>query len=220
MGSVEVLSSVVAQQIPSTKWGKACLESNADMERAAEPRFEELLEGARRGDASAEGRLWELVYGEVRKLAHARRTRMPADPFLRTTALVNEAYLKLAGSENLHCMSEAEFYAAASRAMRNVLVDAARSSARMKRSLAGQRVPLKGTESPQRDLATDLLDLDELLTRLEREDSLCARVVMLRYFGGLSIQRAACALGCSEATVERRWSFAKAWLLRELGQAR
>jgi RNA polymerase sigma factor (TIGR02999 family) len=189
------------------------------MERAAEPRVEELLDAARRGDAAAERRLWELVYGEVRKLAHARRTRMPPDPFLRTTALVNEAYLKLAGSENLHCMSEAEFYAAASRAMRNVLVDATRSSARRKRSLAGQRVPLEGTEARQRDLASDLIDLDELLTKLEREDSLSARVVMLRYFGGLSIERAAQALGCSEATVERRWGFAKAWLLRELGQA-
>lgn len=86
------------------------------MERAAEHGIEELLEAARSGDATAESRLWEVVYGEVRKLAHARRTRMPADPFLPTTALVNEAYLKLAGPEHLHCESEAEFYAAASRA--------------------------------------------------------------------------------------------------------
>jgi RNA polymerase sigma factor (TIGR02999 family) len=189
------------------------------MERAAQPKVEELLDGARQGDVAAEGQLWECVYTEVRKLAHARRTRMPADPLLRTTALVNEAYLKLAGAGNLHCASESEFYAAASRAMRNVLVDAARSNARRKRSYAGQRVSLEGTASPEREIADDLLDLDALLTRLEQEDELSARIVMLRYFGGLSIRRAARVLRCSEATIERRWSFAKAWLLRELGQA-
>lgn len=189
------------------------------MERAVQPRVEELLDGARRGDAAAEGQLWERLYAEVRKLAHARRTRMPADPLLRTTALVNEAYLKLAGAENLHCASESEFYAAASRAMRNVLVDAARSNARRKRSDVGQRVSLDGAVAPERENGDDLLVLDELLTRLEQEDELSSRIVMLRYFAGLSIQRAARVLRCSEATVERRWSFAKAWLLRELGQA-
>ena len=189
------------------------------MELASTPGFDRLLEGARRGDAAAEGQLWEHVYAQLRKLAHARHTRTPSDPNLRTTALVNESYLRLAGAQNLRCGSEAEFYAAASRAMRNVLVDAARRNARRKRTVSGRRVALEEAVAPENDSAADLLDLDQLLTRLEQEDALAARIVMLRYFAGLSIARTARALGCSEATVERRWSFARAWLVRELGLA-
>jgi RNA polymerase sigma factor (TIGR02999 family) len=177
-----------------------------------------LLERWGRGDAEAFRGLLPLVYEELRRLAahHLRRER-PGHT-LQPTALVHEAFLRLSGLREMQLRNRAHFYGAAAQVMRRVLVDHARRHRAIKRG-GGEVVAVELADSVQApvDLALDFEALDEALDALERIAPEKARVVELRFFGGLSVEETAEYLSLSPATVKRYWSFARAWLFRHLG---
>ena len=151
------------------------------------------------------------VYDELRKLARSRIAREPAGLTLQPTALVHEAYLRLGGSEK-RWDRRGHFFAAAAIAMRRILVERARHYRRVKHGGAHVRVELdRDAPVPAPDFA-DVLAIDQALTRLERIDAGKAKVVLLRYFAGLTIEETASALDLSPATVKNEWAFARAWL--------
>jgi RNA polymerase sigma factor (TIGR02999 family) len=178
-----------------------------------------LLHRAQSGDADATNQLFPVVYEELRGIAASFLSRERAGHTLQPTALVNEAYLRLVRPE-LPWESRGHFFSAASRAIRRILTDHARARGRDKRGGKGadrrQRVPLEGVEVETPGEAVDVLALDEALTRLAAEDEQKARVVELRYFGGLTEEQTAQVLGVSVSTVGRDWRFARSWLRREL----
>lgn len=172
-----------------------------------------LIEASRGGDAQAFGVLFDAVYEELRRLARRSR-RGSANETLNTTALVHEAYLKIAdGGATLE--SRAHVLGVAAKAMRHVLIDHARRQGALKRRAGAEAIPLRetlvGSETPG-----ELVALDEALGRLERLDARAARVVECRFFGGLTIEETAAALGLSAPTVQRSWRAARAWLYRDL----
>jgi RNA polymerase sigma factor (TIGR02999 family) len=169
------------------------------------------------GDGQAFEALMPIVYEELRRLANHYLRQERSGHTLQPTALVHEAYLRLAGIRELRFSSRAHFYGAAARVMRRVLVDYARQRARDKRggpSLA--LVPFAEAIDTPIDAGLDLVALDEALVALERLAPDRARVVELRYFGGLSVDDTAEYLGIAPATVKRHWAFARAWLFRRL----
>jgi len=176
----------------------------------------DLLRHAREGHAGARDRLLELTYGELRLIA--RRVAGPADePTLHPTALVHEAWLKLsAGLGGLK--DRRHFLAVASLAMRQVLADQARARRRLKREDPRRGRVLTEVDGAAHHADFDLVVLDDLLSRLQALDARQARVVELRFLGGLTIAETAEELGVSHATVEEDWSLARAWLRRELAR--
>lgn len=159
-------------------------------------------------------RVFPLVYAEL--LSLARRQMRGAMPHtLQPTALVHEAWVRLAGG-GAPISDRAHFWAVASLAMRQILVDHARRKRRAKRGGGRARVALEAVDVPVGEGALDVLALDEALTRLSSLEPRLARTVELRYFGGLSVDEAAEVLGVGSATVKRDWSLARAWLRREL----
>lgn len=175
-----------------------------------------LLDGARRGDSDALARLVPLVYDEMRRMARRQLARERPGQTLQPTALVNEAFLRLFKNEHLSWENRAHFFGIAARAMRQVLVDRARGRAAGKRGGGRVRVTLDSSfPAPERTFELDALDV--ALTRLATVDPALARLVDLRYFGGLSVEDAARVLEISPATVKRRWAIARAWLAREMG---
>ena len=176
-----------------------------------------LLQAWRKGDDEALERLAPLVYQDLRALARSHLRRERAGHTLQATALVHEAFFKLQGQRSPWHNRE-QFFAVASRIMRRVLVDHARARAAMKRGSDAPRIELEDSMAVASEARSlDLLDLDRALERLAALEPRLARVVELRYFGGLSVEEAARVLECSDRTVKRDWSFARAWLLRELG---
>lgn len=172
------------------------------------------------GDPSAAGQLLPLVYDELRKLAAQRLAHETPGQTLQPTALVHEAYLRLIGEgEGPHWDNRGHFFAAAAEAMRRILVESARRKKRVKHGGGLQRVDLDDPDVPVRPPPEEILALDDALTRLAREDPDAAQMVQLHFFAGLSIERAADALGVSRATAYRQWSFARAWLRCALGGA-
>ena len=170
-----------------------------------------LLAAMRAGDATAMDRLFPLVYREFHERAHWQLAhRRPGDT-LSTTALVHETYLKLAGSGNQSYNDRIHFFAVASRAMRQILVDYARRASAHKRG-SGQVVTLESEAIGNPDRADELVALDEGLEKLERLDPRLVRIVELRFFGGLSVEEAADTLGISPRTVKRDWQKARAFL--------
>jgi RNA polymerase sigma factor (TIGR02999 family) len=175
--------------------------------------------------AEREGRdvfddLMPLVYGELRRMAHGHLARERRPRTLSTTGLVHEAYLKLVDQTGAPLKGRAYFFAAASRAMRQVLVDAARRRNRIKRGAGEAPLDLSGLQIAAEGFAAELDDLDEALGRMAALYPRQARVVECRFFGGLSVEETAEALGLAPRTVKRDWSLARAWLFRELrGQA-
>ena len=160
------------------------------------------------------------VYDELRKLARARLARERHEQTLQPTALVHEAYLRVAGPEQrAQWDRRGHFFAAAALAMRRILVERARHYQRMKHGAGGQRVDLDSAIAGADPALTDLVAIDEALTRLEAQDPRKAKIVALRYFAGLSIEETAAALDISPATVKNEWKFARAWLYRALDPA-
>ncbi len=178
-----------------------------------------LLQGIRGGDVTATETLLPLVYAELGELAARLFSRERREHTLQPTALIHEAWLKLAG--NLGGYDDRRhFYAVASQAMRQVLTDHARSLGRQKRGGRNRRVTLDGSVNPSNDENLDLVEFDDLLTRLSAMNARHGRIVELRVLGGLTIPEAAEVLGVSHTTVERDWFMARAWLRIKLDGAR
>jgi RNA polymerase sigma factor (TIGR02999 family) len=169
------------------------------------------------GDKGALDRLIPYVHEELHRLARSHMRRERPGHTLPTTALINEAYVRLVG-QDVPWQSRAHFFGIASRLMRQILVDYARARNYRKRGGGGQQVSLSEAAGAVGGRAAELLALDEALVSLAALDEQQARVVELRYFGGLTIEEAAEVLGVSHATVERDWRAARAWLRREMSQ--
>lgn len=168
------------------------------------------------GDEAAVDALLPLVYDHLRAVAQKYFRAQPADHTLQPTALVHEAYLKLIRSPEANWKDRAHFFAVAATAMRQILTDHARGKARQKRGAGAERVTLSNIQSPSGVEILDLLDLERALRKLGEESPRQARLIELWFFGGLKVKEIAGILGVTERTVRRDWSYARAWLNREL----
>ena len=175
------------------------------------------------GDKAALDRLTPLVYDEIRRIAHRYVQREREGQTLQTTALVNEAYIRLAGSANIAWQNRAHFYAVTAQVMRRILIDHARRRHYVKHGGEAQRVAFdeaaKETALMSQPRAAELLALDEALDELAKLDLRKSQVVELRYFGGLNIEETARVLDVSPMTVRRDWRAAKAWLYKKVMSA-
>ncbi len=175
-----------------------------------------IIQAAQGGDGQAAAQLLPLVYAELRKLAQARMIRLSPGQTLQPTALVHEAYLRLVGKKGLPLESRKHFFFAAARAMRDILVERARSKAGPKRGGGRQRVELTEGLAINEPPAAEVIALHEALQELEKEDPAKAQIVDLRYFTGMSMEEIAKVLGLSVRTVQRQWRFTRAWLKSRL----
>ncbi|MEM1186744.1 MAG: sigma-70 family RNA polymerase sigma factor [Planctomycetota bacterium] len=184
--------------------------------RSSDDGLTELLSNARAGDADALARAGELILADLRSLAHRARRGQRPNHTLGTTALVNEAFVRLLGQPGPGFEGRQHFYGVAAKAMRSILVDYARARNAEKRGGGWERRVLDDVLDELGGDQLNMLALDEALRRLEATTPRHVRVVELRYFAGLSIAKTAEALGVSSGTVESDWRFARAWLQREL----
>ena len=171
-----------------------------------------LLDAIQQGDSSAAEELLPLVYQELRHLAAHKMANEAPGQTLQATALVHEAWLRLAGAQNQNWQNRGHFFAAAAEAMRRILIDIARRKQSIRHGGGQERVPLEEADIPLPDERERLLQIHDALDRLASTDAVKAEIVKLRYFVGPSNQEIAELLNVSERTVERGWSFAKAWL--------
>jgi len=174
-----------------------------------------LLQAWSNGDQNALDKLTPIVYGELRRLARHYMNREHSGHSLQTTALVNEAYLRLAGCKRMRWENRAHFFAVSAQLMRRILVDHARRH-NLKRGAGIPHISLEETAVVGGDRRGNLVALDDAMQALARIDARKARVVELRFFGGLSVEETAEVLKISEVTVMRDWSTARAWLYREM----
>ena len=186
------------------------------MSDSASPDITGLLVDWSNGDQSALEKLLPLVERELHRLAHSYMRRENPNHTLQTTALVNEAYLKLIDQKKTHWQNRAHFFGIAARIMRRILMNYARDQQRLKRGGGAIQVSLSEASVISLARTSDLIALDEALEKLAKVDGRKARVVELRHFGGLSVEETAEVLAVSEITVTRDWKFAQAWLLREI----
>ena len=178
----------------------------------------QVLNALENGDSPGAEQLLPLVYDELRKLAGQKLAQERPGQTLQATALVHEAYVRLVGAgDEPHWENRRHFFAAAAEAMRRILIDGARRKQARKHVGGRQRlgVDADALAAPEPDL--DLVALDAALARLAARDALKARLVELRYFGGLTGEQAAAILGISPSSADRQWVFTRAWLRRELG---
>jgi len=175
-----------------------------------------LLQAWRGGDQTALEKLVPLVYGELHRLAHIYMTRERADHTLQTTALVHEAYVRLTGAAQIDWQDRAHFFAISANVMRRILVDWARSRGYQKRGGEARRLPLNEALLVSPDSPIDLVGLNRALEDLEKFDARKAKVIELRFFGGLNLDETAEVLQVSRDTVKRDWKLARNWLLCEM----
>jgi RNA polymerase sigma factor (TIGR02999 family) len=178
-----------------------------------------LLKAWQDGDSSALERLTPLVYKQLRRLAHSHMRREGGGDVLQTTALVHEAYLRLAKVSSVSWQDRVHFFSVSARIMRRILVDAARERAALKRGAARPidwSLDPDTIAAPAIQRAAELCALDDALNRLAQLDPRRARVIELRFFGGLTVEETADVLSVSPRTVAHDWQLARAWLLREL----
>jgi RNA polymerase sigma factor (TIGR02999 family) len=185
---------------------------------AAPQEVSQLLVEWRNGDQQALDRLMPLVYDELRRIAGRYMKRERSEHTLQTTALVNEAYLRMVDQKNVDWQNRAHFFAVAASVMRHLLVDHARARGRVRRGADPQQVSLDEAALISEQKGEEMIALDEALTKLAAIDARKVKIVELRYFSGLSAEETATVLGVSEITVKREWLKAKAWLYRELSQ--
>ena len=185
---------------------------------AAPEEVSQLLVEWRNGDQEALDRLMPLVYDELRRIAGRYMNRERSEHTLQTTALVNEAYLRLVDQKNVDWQNRAHFFAVAASVMRHLLVDHARARGRIRRGADPQQVSLDEAALISEQKGEEMIALDEALTKLAAIDARKVKIVELRFFSGLSAEETATVLGVSEITVKREWLKAKAWLYRELSQ--
>jgi RNA polymerase sigma factor (TIGR02999 family) len=174
------------------------------------------LERLASGDEHAATRLLDLVYAELRQLAAAKLAREAPGHTLQPTALVHEAWVRLAGDERSDWKSRRYFFGACAEAMRRILVERAREKARLKRGGDRERVELEDVPADEPLARIDLLALDGALEKLAAEDPQKAELVRLRFFAGLTLDQVALTLDLSPATVDRHWAFARAFLFHEI----
>ena len=176
-----------------------------------------ILSAIEEGDPHAAQQLLPLVYEELRKLAALKLAQEKPGQTLQATALVHEAYLRLVGADEArHWSGRGHFFAAAAEAMRRILVESARRKKRGKHGGGRQRVEIELASLPTRMSSDELLALDEALEQLQRHDPVKARLVTLRYFGGLTIEQASDVLHISRVTAHRYWTYARAWLHQQM----
>ena len=180
------------------------------------PDLTELLSDWQQGDQQALAKLTPLVYDELRRIAHRYVQRERNGHTLETTALVNEAYLRLAGQKNIGWQNRSHFFAFTAQVMRHILIDHARRRRYAKHGGDTAQVSLAEAELMSRERASELVALDEALNELGKLDPRKSRVVELRYFGGLGLAETAEVLEVSVMTVRRDWRAAKAWLFRRM----
>lgn len=178
----------------------------------------ELLVAWGNGEQAALDKLMPLIYDELRRIARSHMNRQPPGHTLQTTALINEAFLKLLGQHDKHWQNRAHFLGVAAQAMRHILVDYARSRHCAKRGGSLQVVPCDEAAVVSTERAAEVVALDDALRRLADIDPRKSRVVEMRYFGGLSVEETAEVLKVSPDTVMRDWRLAKTWLRRELSE--
>ena len=188
----------------SLSWAMSAADGQFDVTR--------LMIAAADGDLTAAEQLLPLVYEQLRQDARVRMGGERHGHTLSATALVHEAYLRVVGPNKAAWAGRGHFYAAAAQAMRRILVDHARAKGARKRGGRARRIALDQSMLTLDDVPGELLDLEDALTRLEQEDPGKAQLVTLRFFGGLTMDQAAAALGLSPATADRHWAFARAWL--------
>jgi RNA polymerase sigma factor (TIGR02999 family) len=170
------------------------------------------------GDKAALDKLAPLVYQELRRLAHHYMSHERPGHTLQTTALVNEAYLRLVNRQGVHWQSRAHFFAIAATLMRSILVDHARSHAYAKRGGGARKIEFDEAMIVSQERAAEVVALDDVLKQLADFDPQQSRIVELRFFGGLTIEETSEVLDLSPATIKREWSTARAWLYRELSK--
>lgn len=176
-----------------------------------------LLNEVSEGDEDALSRLFPLVYDELRQIARRQRRRASSPDTLNTTAVVHEAFLKLAGSKNISMEDRRHFFATAARAMRQIVVDHARAHMTQKRGGGVRPIDLDQADVPVRDRAIEIVELDLALDRLRALSERLSRIVELRFFAGLTVEESAEILGIHSRTVKKDWRKARAFLFRELG---
>jgi RNA polymerase sigma factor (TIGR02999 family) len=183
------------------------------------PQVTELLRAARAGDAGAADRLLAAVYEQLRGLARARMAHLAPGQTLQPTALIHEAYLRIADKGDAGWESRRHFFFAAARAMRDILVEQARRKAGPVRGGGRRRRDLDEACAVVEPPGTDVLAVHEALEELEKQDPVKAQIVLLRYFSGLTTAETADVLGMAERTLDRQWRFTRAWLLKRLGES-
>jgi RNA polymerase sigma factor (TIGR02999 family) len=176
----------------------------------------QILQSAGRGNGRASEELLPLVYDELRRLAGLRMAQEAAGQTLQPTALVHEAWLRLVGAGERTWENRAHFFGAAAEAMRRIMIEHARRKSRLKRG--GDQIRLNVDDLDLAEVTPDdkVLLIDEALEKLQKEDPEKARIVVLKFFGGLTNEEVAQNLGVAERTVERQWAYAKAWLFRSI----
>ena len=194
---------------------------DSDPSDSADPRsaITICLQQWRDGDALAKERVFQLVYAELKQLAHQALRRERDGHTLATTDLVHEAYIRLVDQSQIEWQDSSHFFAVASRAMRRILVDYARRRSSAKRGGAPRRVPLMDEALTLDEQADTLVDLDEALTQLHSVNERLAQVVEYRFFGGLTEEQTAKVMGVTARTVRRDWVKARGWLYRELSSS-
>ncbi len=178
-----------------------------------------LLHRLKRGDEGAADRLWRIVYEELRRIARAYMRKEAPGRTLQTTALVHEAWLRLADQTQVDWQDRTHFYRVAAQMMRRVLVDHARARLADKRGAGATKVSLEWVAiEPTPQKLEEILAVDEVLSRLSEFDQQQARIAEMRYFAGMTVDETATALGLSSRTVDREWALASAWLRAELSR--
>ena len=176
----------------------------------------QVLQAIKRGDGQASEDLLPLVYSELRRLAAARMAQEAPGQTLQATALVHEAWLRMVDAGDRTWENRAHFFGAAAEAMRRILIENARRKSRLKRGGGQLRVDIDELNLAAATPDDKILLMDEALERLEAEDPEKARIVVLKFFGGLTNQDVAKSLGLAERTIERQWAYAKAWLFQNI----
>jgi len=210
------LRSIIRAEVSQIGSSKFALSDNSSMTTAPPHEVTQLLLDWSNGNQTALERLMPMVDRELHRLAHHYMRRENAGHTLQTTALVNEAYLKLIDQKNVRWKNRAHFFALSAQLMRRILVDHARNRQYAKRGGGAERISFDEALVVSSEKGADLVALDEALSKLTSIDLRKGKVVELRFFGGLSVEEAAEALQISAVTVMREWSMAKAWLYNSL----
>jgi RNA polymerase sigma factor (TIGR02999 family) len=176
----------------------------------------QLLLSWSKGDEAALDRLIPIVYPELRRLARRYMAHQSPEHTLQTSALINEAYLRLVDQQAVEWQDRSHFFAAAAQMMRHILIDHARGHRYAKRGAGAQHVPLDDVAIVSQERAADLIALDDALTSLAEFDQRKAQIVELRFFGGLTVEETAEFMKLSPITIKREWRSAKAWLQSEI----